>query len=141
MIYYTFFKLLTNYFSSFIKKNIVFSRLGFILLNSFIFVNGCGKGNKEKKGCPDEVNEILSQEILKRESEKFEPERYKYKGGAGFINNEKMAHYLVKKIIQGLEVLSFGFWDGKSKGTKDMISKLNEKKNSFNSVQNINKFF
>jgi len=106
---------------------LVMNTINTLELNPIEFVNGCGKGNKEKKGFPDEINEILSQEILKRESEKFEPEWYKYKGGAGFINNEKMAHYLVKKIIQGLEVLSFGFWDGKSKGTKDMISKLNEK--------------
>ncbi|MBR0303876.1 MAG: DUF2493 domain-containing protein [Clostridia bacterium] len=46
----------------------------------------------------------------------FLPDWKKYKRGAGIVRNREMAQYSSEEIG-----VLFAFWDGKSKGTKNMI--------------------
>ncbi len=71
----------------------------------------------------DEMGEMFSREVLEKEPDIYPADWDRYGKSAGYIRNEEMACVCTHAVV---------FWDGKSKGTKNMLQLLAE--NNVNDV-------
>lgn len=98
---------------------IVLSLFKLLRIKPLEFISGEAKG---KKGCPDQINNILSRRILGKDAIPFVPNWERYRRGAGKLRNKEMGEYL--KMYQ--DCLAIGFWDTQSRGTENMMDLCNK---------------